>query len=216
MEPVSILPPSVSDLERDLELALARIEHVDIPIATLWNPWECPIDVLPFLAWSLSVDMWRSDWPETVKRRVVAGSQNVHRIKGTRPAVEQAINDLGVSSELVEWFEKIPEGEPGTFELTAWVNENLVTPGEPAVLNGQLYEQLRLAVNNAKNTRSHYTFKAGARFDSGVAVSCAMPRAVGITHQKAISHQAPISGEAGLTMAGKLKAVMVIYHNMEA
>ncbi|MDN4697153.1 phage tail protein I [Vibrio parahaemolyticus] len=82
---VSILPANVSDLERDLDIALARIEDVEIPISTLWDPWKCPLDVLPFLAWAVSVDMWRTDWPETVKRRIVASSLSVHRKKALAP-----------------------------------------------------------------------------------------------------------------------------------
>ncbi len=215
MEPVSILPPSASELERDLELALARIEQVEIPIATLWNPWECPLEVLPFLAWALSVDVWRSDWPEVVKRRVVAGSLSVHRIKGTRPAVENALLDLGVKVDLVEWFEKMPEGEPGTFELTAWANENL-TPSESTFLNDKLYEQVKLAVDNSKNTRSHYTFKVGARLDSGIAVGMAGTSFAATCRRDAMVEQSTLTGRSGVGVAGCIQAATVVYRKMEA
>ncbi|MDI3585849.1 phage tail protein I [Pseudomonas aeruginosa] len=159
----SILPANLAALERDLDAALVRIGEIDIPIAVLWDPWKCPADVLPYLAWAVSVDQWRSDWPETIKRRVVAGSLGLHRIKGTRPAVVKALEALGVVVELTEWFEESPPAQPGTFSLVAWVNENLA-PGEAAFLNAALYEQLLAAVRNAKNTRSWFTFKVGARF----------------------------------------------------
>ncbi|XNS77607.1 phage tail protein I (plasmid) [Vibrio cyclitrophicus] len=147
MEPVSILPLSVSDLERDLELALARIEHVEIPIATLWNPWLCPLEVLPFLAWALSVDSWRSDWSETVKRRMVFNSLSIHRIKGTRPAVELAIDGLGLDYEITEWFESAPEAEPGTFKLDIFINDDAYSSTND--------RELEDVINNAKNVRSH-------------------------------------------------------------
>lgn len=159
----SILPANLADLERDLDAALARIGEVEIPISLLWDPWNCPLDVLPYLAWAVSVDMWRSDWPEVVKRRVVAGSFHLHRIKGTRPAVEHALAALGVEAEVTEWFEEQPPAERGTFSLLAWANEN-ITPGQASILNSVLYDQLLAAVNNAKNTRSHFTFKVGAKF----------------------------------------------------
>ncbi|MCF1457744.1 MAG: phage tail protein I, partial [Shewanella sp.] len=73
----SLLPPHLSELERDLEAALARIEDVHIPIATLWDPWACPLDALPWLAWALSVDRWRTSWGENTKRQVVASSLSV-------------------------------------------------------------------------------------------------------------------------------------------
>lgn len=159
----SILPGNLSELERDIDTALSRIAEIDIPISVLWDPWKCPIDALPYLAWAMSVDMWRSEWPEIVKRRVVANSLEVHKRKGTRPAVEQALRDLGVEAEFVEWFEAEPQLQRGTFDLIAWANENL-TPGETGFLNQTLYDQLRAAVMNAKNVRSHFTFKVGAKF----------------------------------------------------
>ncbi|VVN67296.1 hypothetical protein PS726_00177 [Pseudomonas fluorescens] len=159
----SILPANLADLERDLDVALSRIEQVDIPIAKLWDPWACPLDALPYLAWAVSVDQWRSDWPESVKRRVVAGSLDLHRIKGTRPAVVAALKALGVEVELTEWFEASPPTAPGTFTLTAWANENL-TPGQAVILNAELYGQLMAAVRSAKNARSHFTFRVGVKF----------------------------------------------------
>lgn len=198
---VSILPPNVSDLERDLELALARIEQIKIPIATLWNPWECPLEVLPFLAWALSVDLWRSDWPDTVKRRVVANSLSVHRNKGTRAAVEQALSDLGVSTDLVEWFQKIPESEPGTFEVTAWANEN-ITPGDEGALNPEMYDQIRRAIINAKNTRSHFEFKVGAKFGPNrIAMALALSGNAALSRNKAATKQEPLASQTGFGVA---------------
>lgn len=159
----SILPANLADLERDLDAALSRIELVDIPISVLWDPWQCPLDVLPYLAWAVSVDMWRTDWSEQTKRRVVAGSLDLHRIKGTRPAVLKALESIGLNAELTEWFEESPKAQPGTFSLVAWANNNLST-GQAGYLNEVLYEQLFAVVDNAKNTRSHYTFKIGAKF----------------------------------------------------
>ncbi|UTZ44641.1 phage tail protein I [Vibrio campbellii] len=147
----SLLPANVSDLERDLEIALARIEDVQIPIATLWDPWKCPLEVLPFLAWALSVDMWRSDWPETVKRRIVANSKSVHRIKGTRPAVEMAMSDIYSDCTIKEWFEMTPPGRRGTFSIEALVSDRGID--RPTI------NELMEAVENAKRKSAHYTLK---------------------------------------------------------
>ncbi len=151
MEPVSILPPSVSELERDLELALARIERVDIPITTLWNPWECPLDALPFLAWALSVDVWRMDWPENIKRRVVANSIGINLIKGTKAAVESAVNSIREGCQLTEWFEQVPEGVPGTFLVDALVTEEGI--------NQQTVSELSRAIDSSKRKSAHYTLR---------------------------------------------------------
>lgn len=200
MPPKTILPNNVSDLERDLELALARIEQIKLPIATLWDPWQCPISVLPFLAWALSVDQWHSHWPDIVKRRVVANTLSVHRNKGTRRAVEQALSDLGVNVDLVEWFEQSPQGPPGTFEVTAWVNEN-ITPQQDCLLNAALYAQIQRAIVNSKNARSHYNLKVGAQFGPDrIAMALAMTANVAIARKTAQSAQAPLTSEMPVGM----------------
>lgn len=197
----SLLPAHLSSLERDLDIALARIEDVDIPIATLWDPWECPLDALPYLAWALSVDQWHSDWSEKVKRQVVANSLNVHRIKGTRPAVAQALSALSVETEFTEWFEASPKAQPGTFELIAWVNENL-TSGEAAFLNQALYDQIRASVNNAKNARSHFTFKVGAKFGPNtIGVGGAVAKSVALARRTAEAVQEPLQSSASIGTA---------------
>lgn len=211
----SLLPAHLSELERDLDAAIARIGDVKIPIATLWNPWNCSIEVLPFLAWALSVDQWRSDWPETVKRRVVASSLDVHRIKGTRPAVERALSALGVTVELTEWFEADPPQPPGTFNMVAWANEN-ITPEQSGVLNQTLYDQLVEAVNNAKNTRSHFTFQVGAQFGpSPVRVAGALSGLGALAHRSAPAVQPPLESQAGVAVAMVGKGVGVTRHTGE-
>lgn len=185
----SILPANLADLERDLDAALARIGDVEIPISLLWDPWLCPLDVLPYLAWAVSVDMWRSDWAEQTKRRVVAGSLGLHRIKGTRPAVVRALQAIGVTADLTEWFEESPPARRGTFSLTAWANDNL-SSGQRGFLSEALYDQLVAAVNNAKNTRSHFTFNVGAKFTpTPLATACSLDGAAVGRVDAVVQHQ---------------------------
>lgn len=186
-----ILPGQSADLEIELEKALSHIETVEIPIRTLWDPWRCPLVALPYLAWALSVDQWESSWPETTKRRVVASSLDLHRIKGTRPAVEMALEALGVKVDIVEWFETEIREQPGTFALTAWVTENL-TSAEAGLLNEEVYRQIRVAVDNAKNLRSHYTFKVGAQFEPATVSAGATMGAAAIARREAEARQDPI------------------------
>ncbi len=61
---------------------------------------------------------------------MIANSAELHRIKGTRPAVELAMESLGVEVELTEWFEATPHLPRGTFRAVLYVNENL-TPEAP-------------------------------------------------------------------------------------
>ncbi|CCO22224.1 phage tail protein I [Maridesulfovibrio hydrothermalis] len=101
----SLLPPNASKLERDFSEVVARIGELHIPIDDLWNPETCPLGLLPYLAWALSVDVWDEDWPEDVKRAVVRESVAIHRIKGTPGAVEKMCAALGYDVRVLEWFE---------------------------------------------------------------------------------------------------------------
>lgn len=151
MDKLSILPSTSSDLERELDVAIARIEDIKIPISTLWDPWACPIEVLPYLAWALSVDFWRSDWSEAIKRRVVADAKLIHSKKGTRQAVERAIAGVFGSSEIKEWFEFDPRHTPGTFVVNAIVGDDGI--------NSRTISDLTIAIDNAKRKSAHYTLR---------------------------------------------------------
>ena len=93
----SILPPGSSSTERALAAVEAqRVEALDASvIGDLWNPYKCPAHLLPWLAWTFSVDMWDDSWSESRKREIVAGSLAWHRKKGTPWAVRQALAAVG-------------------------------------------------------------------------------------------------------------------------
>jgi hypothetical protein len=90
-----ILPPSATEYERTLADQVNRLLDLNIPIRELWNPWTCPADMLPYLAWALSVDIWDSFWDDTKKRVVIANAIKHHRIKGTLAAIETYLGLIG-------------------------------------------------------------------------------------------------------------------------
>lgn len=117
----SLLPANSTPLERILERALAErwdyyLERIAV-IRTLWNPWECPADFLPYLAWAVDVVWWRHDWPEATKRQVIADSLKVHRTLGFKDGILAALNAAGVQARLRLWNETEPPGEPGTYTV---------------------------------------------------------------------------------------------------
>ena len=86
----TVLPANASALEVAIDkLTHSRFDYVSVP-RNLWSAQLCPLDLLPYLAWALSVDEWDESWSEDRKRKVVAASVFVHRHKGTRAAVERA------------------------------------------------------------------------------------------------------------------------------
>lgn len=95
-----LLPDNASPLEKTFAAAGQRIQQIPVPIDLLKRPFEVPLAFLPHLAWEMSVDFWKTDWPEWRKRRIVANSVALHRIKGTLPALKLAASLIG--GEVVE------------------------------------------------------------------------------------------------------------------
>jgi len=67
MDTQRLLPGNSTPLELQAARALSQIQRVPIPIRLLWNPDLCPLALLPYLAWSFSVDRWDSTWSESTK-----------------------------------------------------------------------------------------------------------------------------------------------------
>ena len=158
----SLLPCNASALERSVEQSINRAFHVPVTINRLWNPELCPEPLLPWLAWAFSIDTWDSDWPESVKRTVIANSVSVHRKKGTLGALRRVLNDIGIVVEIQEWFEA--SSPPHTFNVTAYVNDN-TAPDRDVILDPVLYNNVIIAIDNVKPVRSHYDFRVAARFE---------------------------------------------------
>lgn len=118
----TLLPYNRSPLERELEVVTARSATVEAPLNTLWNPWECPASVLPWLAWAVGVREWSAAWPEARQRRVVAAAMGIRRRAGTAAAVREAVESLDIEGvEYSEWHEH--GGEPGTYRIAATLTE---------------------------------------------------------------------------------------------
>lgn len=93
-EPDTLLPPSSTPLERALSRTAGRFDPPRL-VPALWNADICPVSVLPFLAWSLSVDEWDSLWAEEKKREVIKAAHAIHQKKGTPLAIHRALSALG-------------------------------------------------------------------------------------------------------------------------
>lgn len=119
---MSLLPPNASVLEKGLEAAVLAVP-LPLPLRDIWSPQTCPEALLPWLAWSLSVDDWDAAWPLAVRRQVVAQAIEVHQRKGTLHAVRQAVAAFGGSISIREWWQQEPPGAPGTFSLVLALGE---------------------------------------------------------------------------------------------
>lgn len=155
----SLLPPNATRLERAVEASDAQV--LGMPMGHRWikDPQRCPVDLLPWLAWELSLDTWDSEWPEHIKRQRIASAITIQRHKGTAGSVRDVIESFGGSVEIREWWEQQPPGQPHTFDLT------LTLSGRPGVDPSAKYvEDVIAEVNRTKPVRAHFTFTQGAEF----------------------------------------------------
>jgi len=113
----SLLPPNSTPLEVALARLGLRFEDIDLPIEQLWDPWACPVAVLPWLAWAVSVDKWDAEWSEEQKRAVTARAIEDQRRKGSVTAVKAALAGIDALATLVEWHQTAPRGVPHTFAV---------------------------------------------------------------------------------------------------
>ncbi|HHZ8516422.1 TPA: phage tail protein I [Klebsiella pneumoniae] len=152
----TLLPPSASAWMRCAEAATAKLSGITVAIRTLWTPTACPVDLLPYLAWALSVDRWDKNWPAEKKIASIQQSYWLHRRKGTRAAVRRVIEDMGFTATFAEWFDV--GDEPGTFRLEIDVNELGLTP--------KTLDELNRMISDAKPVSRHIsqlTLSASAR-----------------------------------------------------
>lgn len=87
----TLLPPNSSAFERAAEQTTGgRIAALDVAaIARAKDPWACPAELLHFLAFELSLDVWDDAWPTWKKRSVIASSLKDHRLKGTEAGLRR-------------------------------------------------------------------------------------------------------------------------------
>lgn len=167
-----LLPPNAAPGTRSIAASMARISDVPVPLRELWNPYTCPLELLPWLAWALSIDAWKSYWPEAVKRERVAQAIAIQRHKGTAQSVRDVIASFGGSVDLREWWEQEPQGVPHTFDMS------LTLSGEGGTeATAEYVDDVIAEVSRTKPVRSHFTFTQGVNAMCSIGVF-AVARAV--------------------------------------
>ncbi|MGO4813360.1 phage tail protein I [Cupriavidus sp. 2MCAB6] len=147
MSSAPLLPPNATPLERSAAQASARIERVPVPLRALWSPANCPPALLPFLAWAFSVDRWDPGWPLATKRAVTASAYYLHRKKGTIGALRRVVEPLGFLIRVIEWWQTVPAGPRGTFQLDVGVLDAGITE--------EMYLELERLIDDAKPLTRH-------------------------------------------------------------
>lgn len=154
--PRSLLPINATAQERAIEAATARLASVPVPILSLWDPARCPVALLPWLAWALSVDTWSPDWPEAVKRARIARAIEIQRKKGTLAGIRAVVSVFGGAVSIVEWWQKTPRGTPHSFDVNLQLGQINGAPAPAALIEDVITE-----IRRAKPARSHFEFLLG-------------------------------------------------------
>jgi phage tail P2-like protein len=144
----SILPPNSTPLQKDLEAAaIARLFLLRTePLRWLNNPEKCLPEILPWLAWAMSVDVWNDNWALEIKQSVIRQSIQVHKQKGTIGALRRALSAfLFASIRIEEWFKY--GGTPFTFRVYALFSDEGHSTDETNLIYTTLMQ--------TKNLRSH-------------------------------------------------------------
>ena len=101
-----------------------------------------PVQLLPWLAWTWSVDRWDNKWSEAVKRSAIRSAFYVHAHKGTIGALRRVVEPLGYLIDVIEWWQTTPKGVPGTFALKVGVLDTGITE--------EMYLELERLIDDAK------------------------------------------------------------------
>lgn len=211
--PDSLLPVNARPFERAVESVVARSLDLPVPITSLWQASQCPESLLPWLAWALGVDDWNSEWPVSVKRKVIHNSFNVYREMGTPAAVYRVLDAVGIKAELTEWFQS--GDAPFTFDVMAWANANMGSSGE-SVLNPSSYSRIRRLIDRVKPVRSHYRFRIGARFDSDLLLSVANLQWTQMVRRDGVGQASPVCIASVSTAVVDISILSVIRIRLES
>lgn len=142
----SLLSPNATKLLKDLEAVSSKSIDLQTLNRFVNNPNLAPANILPWLAWSLSVDDWDENWSIDVRRSVIKASVEVHRQKGTIGALKKALAAFNYQNiKIEEWFNY--SGDPYHFKVSL----EIVDVGFDFSIIGEI-ERI---VKNTKNVRSY-------------------------------------------------------------
>jgi phage tail P2-like protein len=122
----SIQPVNLSPISRALERLMAEVFREIYDISSLWDIDRVEPQYLPYLAWSLGVELWPDDELVSTdeKRALVKRYILIRRLKGTRRALELAYEAIGVRAEI----EERAGGEPYKLKILFFSREKIITP----------------------------------------------------------------------------------------
>lgn len=160
---MSLLPPNSTLLERNIEAVTKRATDIPVPLRSLWDPNTCPEDLLPWLAWALGVDTWKSYWPLNIRRSMLRTAVANKRRQGTAKSVRSVVQAFGAGVALREGFNNPSGAAPHSFDI---VISAATMGGEPITADFQ--QDIINEVTRAKPARSFFTVSAAVQTSSQI------------------------------------------------
>jgi phage tail P2-like protein len=152
----SLLPPNSTPLERTLEAVGAHLLSIPVPLRTLWNAEKIDVKLLPWLAWSMGLDSWKTYWPDAVKRARTRQGIDIARRKGTAKAVRDVAQAFGAFVTIKEWWQMEPKGEPRTFNVLLTLSGQGGSEASAAMVADVIAE-----IRRTKPASAHFTVTQG-------------------------------------------------------
>lgn len=204
--PADLMPPNATPLERAINAAAAdQLNRLPRNVARrLWNADTCPLEFLPWLAWTVGVEVWDSNWPENVKRARVKEAIPIARLKGTRGSIDRVLKSYGGDFAIQEWWQKNPKGIPHTFELSL----NLSGAGGKEA-TAEFIEAVIDDINRTKPLRSHYTVIQGLKAKGELQIVAAVRTVIEVNLSMQTDIK-PVDTTATVAIAGATRVLVQI------
>gem|GEM_PF-3199089 len=153
MSKISLLPTfedeALHTLDEVVSLRLDSFNKSLDAISTFFFPDKCNKKILPFLAYQFGVDFKLDSLTETQQRDLIYTSIGLHKKIGTPYAVKKALQSLGATAEVLEWFKT--ESEPYTFKIQIFLTDDLTQ-----VLKRDDFNKYEKLIERTKNVRSRF------------------------------------------------------------
>lgn len=163
----TLLPLNAGELLKDLESTSLKAIDLETLNRHVINPDLASVAILPWMAWGFSIDAWDDNWSEEIKRGMIRNTISLHRIKGSRKAVQKALEIIGIFAQIIEWWETNPRMKVHTFHVIAYLNDNL-DKSSKIIIDLNTQKRLIELIKNVKPARSHFNLKLGVRFKSSL------------------------------------------------
>jgi hypothetical protein len=148
------------------------------------DPDTCRADWLRYLAEERCVDVWDANWSEETKRNVLRTWPKIHRIKGTKAAMDLAIDACGYGPITFTPLRKLVFDGTWTFdgaevfwdEPNRWAQYNAESSQAMTIWQGQQVREFLERVGPARNKLNNLTFVAVAHsYNSTIAFDGTWP-----------------------------------------